>query len=125
MPNTHLAARSTTASERRRPPSKARWSSAHPTIGVNVDRATYDVLDARRRAERKTWADLLLGDLTNRDAELASIRAEGSAAERKVSDSELDALRREHSAALAAARERTRGAFPEAELRGRAQADPR
>lgn len=135
MPNTRLPAGSTSASGRRPPPSKARWSAGHPTIGVNVDRATYDVLDARRRAEGKTWAALLLGDLTDRDAERASTRTEGAAAERKAADRELAILRREHAATLAAAEEHaeareraasewTRAAVAEAEARGRAQADP-
>lgn len=113
----------------------SQWSIDNPTIGVNVKRATYDILDARRRAEGKTWAAFLLGDLEQHDAGRTAARAEGQVAERKVANRELRDLRREHEEAMTAAHQQhaleMTAAAEQAQLdvnaayqQGRAEADP-
>ncbi|MHB1940780.1 MAG: hypothetical protein ACYCS9_08165 [Candidatus Dormibacteria bacterium] len=128
MANRRLSAIPAQAPGRPRPPSKARWAAAHPTIGVNIDRPAYERLDARRRAEGKTWAELFLGALAERDAELAASRAdgftEGRAAAQEAVESALTGIRREHRAAMANAAQEAEAAAVAAYERGRAEADP-
>jgi hypothetical protein len=47
----------------RQPPSRARYAAAHPTIGIHVDRATYDRLLALRDQSGLSFAQLILRTL--------------------------------------------------------------
>ncbi len=114
MPRGRIASVGEAPTRRLPPPSRALWRQQHPTIAVTVDRATYEGLDVRRKAEGRSFADILLGDRADRDRELAEAcahgRLDGEAAAQNVASGQLNAILAEHQAAMAAAAEQIRAA---------------
>jgi hypothetical protein len=95
-------------------PSREAWRAAHRNVTLTVPVAIYELLDGRRAAEGKTFADILLGERADRDRELAEARAqgvaEGTATALLASDGQLAELKREQEEAMAASADQIRAA---------------
>lgn len=115
-----------------RSPSKDRDAAENPTVGVRMTRFQHDALAARAAALNVSMAKIILSGLADKDEAVAEAHsqsfAKGEAAARRVLNREMGQRDREHREALAEAKESSdaheRAAIAEAELRGRAQADP-
>jgi len=67
---------------KRQPPSRVRYEQSHPTVSCRVPREVYDRLQAVKKAEGKSFADILktgLGILELREKDKRKIRRQSHA----------------------------------------------
>lgn len=84
-----------TKTARRRPPSRLRYEQAHPTVSSRVSIEVYQRLQAAKKAEGKSFTDILkigLGLLEARIEEKASIQKQAYAKSHKKGHAEAERL---------------------------------